>query len=83
MAINIIVCMKQVMDPETPASAFNIDSDAKKVVPAQGIPPVVNGFDENAVEASLSVDVIRGTARNLDDHERRSRAARRMARTSS
>ena len=53
MAINIIVCMKQVMDPETPASAFNIDSDAKKVVPAPGIPPVVNGFDENAVEAAL------------------------------
>ena len=53
MAINIIVCVKQVMDPETPASAFNIDSDAKRVVPAQGIPPVVNGFDENAVEAAL------------------------------
>ena len=53
MAINIIVCVKQVMDPETPASAFNIDSDAKRVVPAPGIPPVVNGFDENAVEAAL------------------------------
>ena len=53
MAINVIVCVKQVMDPETPASAFNIDSDAKRVVPAPGIPPVVNGFDENAVEAAL------------------------------
>lgn len=53
MAINIIVCVKQVMDPETPASAFNIDAEAKKVVPAPGIPPVVNGFDENAVEAAL------------------------------
>lgn len=53
MAINIIVCVKQVMDPEMPASAFNIDSDANRVVPAQGIPPVVNGFDENAVEAAL------------------------------
>ena len=53
MAINIIVCVKQVMDPETPASAFNIDADARRVVPAPGIPPVVNGFDENAVEAAL------------------------------
>ena len=53
MSINIIVCVKQVMDPETPASAFNIDSDANRVVPAPGIPPVVNGFDENAVEAAL------------------------------
>lgn len=55
MAVNIIVCVKQVMDPETPASAFRIDSDAKKVVPAPGIPPVVNGFDENAVEAALRI----------------------------
>ena len=53
MAINIIVCVKQVMDPETPASAFNIDAEARSVVPAPGIPPVVNGFDENAVEAAL------------------------------
>lgn len=53
MPINIIVCVKQVMDPETPASAFNIDADAKSVAPAPGIPPVVNGFDENAVEAAL------------------------------
>ncbi len=55
MPVNIIVCVKQVMDPETPASAFRIDSDAKRVVPAPGIPPVVNGFDENAVEAALRI----------------------------
>ena len=54
-SINIIVCAKQVMDPETPTSAFRIDSDAKHVIPAPGIPPVVNGFDENAVEAALRI----------------------------
>ena len=53
MGINVIVCVKQVMDPETPASAFKVDADTNKVIPAQGIPPVVNGFDENAVEAAL------------------------------
>lgn len=53
--MNIIVCVKQVMDPETPASAFAIDSDAKRVVPVPGIPPIVNGFDENAVEAALII----------------------------
>lgn len=53
MAVNIIVCVKQVMDPETPASAFQVDSNLKRVVPAQGIPPIVNGYDENAVEAAL------------------------------
>ena len=55
MAFNIIVFAKQVIDPETPASAFNVDEDARRVVPAQGIPPVVNGFDENAVEAALKI----------------------------
>jgi electron transfer flavoprotein beta subunit len=55
MPVNIIVCVKQVMDPETPASAFKIDTDARKVVPAPGIPPVINGFDENAVEAALRI----------------------------
>ena len=55
MAVNILVCVKQVVDPETPASAFRIDSATKKVVPAAGIPPVVNGFCENAVEAALRI----------------------------
>ena len=55
MPINIVVCAKQVVDPETPASAFRIDPDTKSVVPAAGIPPVVNGFDENAVEAALQL----------------------------
>jgi electron transfer flavoprotein beta subunit len=53
VSLNIVVCAKQVVDPETPASAFRIDTDAKRVLPAAGIPPVVNGFDENAVEAAL------------------------------
>ncbi len=55
MPVNIIVCAKQVMDPETPASAFRVDPETNRVVPAPGIPPVVNGFDENAVEAALRV----------------------------
>ena len=55
MPLKIIVCAKQVMDPETPASAFRIDREARRVVPAPGIPPVVNGFDENAVEAALRI----------------------------
>ena len=55
MALDIIVCVKQVIDPETPTSAFQIDSSAKRVVPPAGIPPVVNGFDEHAVEAALRI----------------------------
>ena len=62
MALNIIVTAKQVMDPETPASAFRVDREAKRVVPAQNIPPVVNGFDENAVEAALLIREALGEA---------------------
>ena len=60
MPIDIIVCAKQVIDPETPSSAFKIDPDSKRVVPAPGIPPVVNGFDENAVEAALLINEATG-----------------------
>ena len=53
--LNIIVCVKQVVDPEMPASAFKIDSDTMRVVESQSTPPVLNGFDENAVEAALRI----------------------------
>ena len=55
MALSIIVTVKQVMDPETPASAFHVDREAKRVVPSPNIPPVMNGFDEQAVEAALRI----------------------------
>ena len=55
MPVDVIVCVKQVMDPDTPASAFQIDPDTKRVKEAPGVPPVVNGFDENAVEAALRI----------------------------
>jgi len=55
LPLNIVVCVKQVVDPETPASAFQIDAEGRRVLPAAGIPPVVNGFDENAVEAALRI----------------------------
>lgn len=55
MAFNIIVCAKQVIDPDTPSAAFKIDRDNLSAIPANGIPPVVNGFCENAVEAALKI----------------------------
>ena len=57
MSFNIAVCAKQVVDPDTPLSGFQIDSTALSIIPAQGIPPVVNGYDENAVEAALKIKV--------------------------
>jgi len=52
--LNIVVCMKQVSDPEAPASAYEIDSDSKQVR-LKGVPPVLNPFDENALEAALRI----------------------------
>jgi electron transfer flavoprotein beta subunit len=51
--VNIIVCVKQIPDPETPAASFKVDEVAKKVIPAQGVAPVVNPYDPQATEAAL------------------------------
>ncbi len=51
--MRVVVCIKQVMDPEMPASSFQVDRENKKVIPPQGTPPVVSTFDENAIEAAL------------------------------
>jgi electron transfer flavoprotein beta subunit len=53
--LNIVVAVKQVLDPETPPSIFKIDPEAKRVIPAAGIPPVLNPYDENALEAALRI----------------------------
>jgi electron transfer flavoprotein beta subunit len=58
--MNIIVCVKQIPDPETPATAFRVDEAAKKVIPAQGIAPVISPYDVQAVEAALRVRDAKG-----------------------
>lgn len=40
-------------DPETPPSQFKVDESTNSVIQPNGVPPVVNGFDLNAVEAAL------------------------------
>ena len=57
MTLNISVTAKQVMDPETPATADRVDRDNKRVDsdPSARIAPVINGFDENGVEAALRI----------------------------
>ena len=51
----VIVCMKQVLDPEAPSSSFQVDPEARRVIPPKGVPPVLNPFDENALEAALKI----------------------------
>ncbi len=60
MAINIVCCVKQVLDPETPASAFKVDEATKKPIPAPGISPVISQFDAIAVEAALRIRDAKG-----------------------
>jgi electron transfer flavoprotein beta subunit len=52
--MNILVCIKQVPDPEGPQDCFVINPDTLRVEP-RGIPPVVSLFDENALEAALRI----------------------------
>lgn len=58
--LHMIVCVKQIIDPEIPPAAFKIDPEAKKAVPPADRPPVINPFDENAVEAALRVKDAKG-----------------------
>ena len=54
MALRIIVLVKQVPDPEGPPASFQVDAEHKRIVP-RGIPPVINPFDENALEAAIRI----------------------------
>ena len=54
MAVNIIVLAKQVPDPEGPPTSFEVNPEERRVT-ARGIPPVINPFDENALEAAIKI----------------------------
>ena len=50
--MNIIVCVKQVLDPEIPPAKFKVDPEAKQVIAPPGVPPVISVYDERALEAA-------------------------------
>ncbi len=52
--MKLIVCIKQVPDPEAPQDCFVINPETLCVEP-KGIPPVLSLFDENALEAALRI----------------------------
>lgn len=54
MSLKIVVCVKQVPDPEGPPTSFTVDQDACRVE-VTGLPPVISPFDENALEAALQI----------------------------
>ncbi len=59
MSVNIIVFLKQVPDPEGSPSSYIINP-AEKRVEGRGIPPVINPFDECALELALRIKDERG-----------------------
>lgn len=62
--MRIVVCIKQVPNPDIAPSVFRIDEEAGKVVALPGISPVINPFDEQAVEAAVQ---IRENSPNAED----------------
>jgi electron transfer flavoprotein beta subunit len=58
--MNMIVCVKQVIDPEAPPSSFKVDPSANKVVPPQGVSPVIDPYAEYGVEAALKIKDAKG-----------------------
>jgi electron transfer flavoprotein beta subunit len=70
MSMKMIVCVKQVIDPEEPPSSFGVDELAKRITLPPGVPSVISPFDKQAVEAALQVKDANGgtvTAISLGD----------------
>jgi electron transfer flavoprotein beta subunit len=53
--MNIIVCVKEIFDPEATIDSFRLDSENKVLVSSAKVLRVVNPFDEQAVEAALRI----------------------------
>ncbi len=57
--MNMVVCVKQVIDPEAPPASFKIDPVTQKAT-MQGAAPVIDPYGEFAVEAALRVKDAKG-----------------------
>jgi electron transfer flavoprotein beta subunit len=52
--VNVVVCLKQVVDPELPAQEFAVDPASRRQVRA-GKALVISTYDENALEVALQL----------------------------
>jgi electron transfer flavoprotein beta subunit len=53
--MDIIVLVKEVLDPDLPPSKFSVDTKNNRVIPPEGIPSVISPYDAVAVEAALRI----------------------------
>lgn len=51
--MHIVVTLKQVADPNIPPQHIRLDASARQIVSPPGVPPVMNGYDANALEEAL------------------------------
>lgn len=51
--MEIIVTAKHVLDPNIPPTHFTVDEATNRVLAPPGIPPLMNGYDANALEEAL------------------------------
>jgi electron transfer flavoprotein beta subunit len=61
--MDIIVCIKPVLDPDLPPAKFRIDSGKNRVLPPEGMPLVINPYDAQAVEAALKIKEAKKTGK--------------------
>jgi electron transfer flavoprotein beta subunit len=52
--MNIVVCIKQIIDPEIPADQFKLDTASKRQVRG-GLSLVISAYDQNALEVALQL----------------------------
>jgi electron transfer flavoprotein beta subunit len=53
--VDIVVCVKPVLDPDLPPAKFMVDERENQVVSPEGMPLVVNPYDALAVEAAIRI----------------------------
>lgn len=58
--MHIVVCIKQIINPETPSGAFRIDPVTRRAIPAENHPMVISDYDIVAVEAALRIKETNG-----------------------
>jgi electron transfer flavoprotein beta subunit len=58
--MEIIVCIKPVLDPELPPAKFAVDGKKNEVIPPEGMPFIMSPYDALAVEAALKIKEAKG-----------------------
>ena len=51
--MHIVVLLKQVYDPGTPPDRLAVGADGRSIIVEAGLPPVMNGYDANALEEAI------------------------------